>query len=128
MEEPNNLVGLALYLYRSPVPTALQASTIGDRTFRKQTELDLNVGLTVFFWCHKKIHPSFWKTEADRDKASLPHILADGLHMQMVPGEGEVWDTCECHLLFYRRSHSTLSVTKLTDVLTDVTTDVLTDV
>jgi hypothetical protein len=35
---------------------------------------------------------------------------------------------CECYLLFYRRSHFTLSVTKLTDVLTDVITDVLTDV
>ena len=35
---------------------------------------------------------------------------------------------CECHPLFYRRLHSTSSVTKLTDVLTDVITDVLTDV
>jgi hypothetical protein len=65
----------------------------GDKTFKSQGSIRLNVGLTVLFWCHKKIHPSFWKTKADRDNASLPHRLKEGLHMQMTPGEGEVWDT-----------------------------------
>jgi hypothetical protein len=45
----------------------------GDKTFKSQASIRLNVGLTVLFWCHKKIHPSFWKTKADRDNASLPH-------------------------------------------------------
>jgi hypothetical protein len=47
----------------------------GDRTFWKQTQLQLNVGLNILFWCHKKKYtPPFGKP---RQTETRPASLID---------------------------------------------------
>ena len=61
--------------------------------YRAQGQVSLGMGLNVFFWCHSRLHPRSFKTEADRISMSQPGDLEDGLNVQLVPAEGEVWDT-----------------------------------
>ena len=68
------------------------------------------------------------QTEFIRDKRGKMQLVSKCHGREVREGGRDVAIICECHPLFYRRLHSTSSVTKLTDVLTDVTTDVLTDV
>jgi len=62
-------------------------------TYQPKDMVQLSVGLNVFFWCHQHLRPHMFKSEQERVQGSDPRDLSEGLNIQLLPGDGEEWDT-----------------------------------